>query len=106
MSEEFETQQSQDNTYQDPIASTEGKPKKKASSAADVAATVVSFGVFYLFGILGGLICYGGYWAVRAVIKSKMSVVVKVILSIVLVLVFFVLFIIYNIWAASVREAL
>lgn len=106
MSEEFETQQSQDNTYQDPIASTEGKPKKKASSAADVAATVVSFGVFYLFGILGGLICYGGYWAVRAVIKSKMPVAAKVILSVVLVFVFLALFLIFCLWAASVREAL
>ena len=54
MSEEFETQQSQDNTYQDPIASTEGKPKKKASTGADVAATVVAVLIFRFLGLLGG----------------------------------------------------
>lgn len=106
MSEEFETQQPQDNTYQDPIASTEGKPKKKASSAADVAATAVSAGVFFLFGVLGGLICYGGYWSVRAVIKSKMPVAAKVILSVVLVFVFLAVFVIFSLWAAAAREAL
>ena len=105
MSEEFNTQQSQDNTYQDPIASTEGKPKKK-STAADVVATVVAVGVFYLFGLVGGLICYGGYWAVRAVIKSKMSVAAKLILSVVLVFVFLALMVAFILFVAAAQANL
>lgn len=107
MSEEFETQQPQDNTYQDPIASTEGKPeKKKGSTAANVTATVVSVVVFYLFGLVGGLICYGGYWAVRAVIMSKMSVAAKVILSIILVFVFLALMVAFILFVAAAQANL
>ena len=106
MSEEFNTQQPQDSTYQDPLASTGGEaqqPKKKGSTAADVVGTVVSVAVVFMFGLVGGLICYGGYWAVRAVITSKMSVAAKVILSVVLVFVFLILLIAFILFAAYLR---
>ncbi len=105
MSEELETQQAaQTGAYQDPIATPEGgQPKKKSKfSGADVAATVGAVVIFRLFGLLGGLLCYAGYWAVRAVIKSKMATAVKVILSIVLILVFLVLLFVYVLFAASI----
>ena len=38
--------------------------QKKKMNGADVTATVVSVVLIFLFGVLGALICYGGYWLV------------------------------------------
>ncbi len=110
MSEEFDTQQTaqpaQEGAYQDPLAAADEKPKKKSSGASTIVATIVSVIVFRFFGILGGLICFGGYWAVRAVILSKMPVAAKVILSVVIVFGFLLLMFLFILFAASLQEAL
>lgn len=104
--QEWNNQQEQTETYQDPIAaSTGGEPAKKKVSGSTIAATVVSVIVFYLFGIIGGLICYGGYWAVRAIAKSKMPLAARIILGILVGLIFFVLLIVFILFSAAVAGA-
>ncbi len=95
--------QNQNGTWQDPIAADTAKPAKKKSSVADIVATVGAFALVYLFGLIGALICYGAYWAVRAVVKSRMNMAVKVILSIVIILAALVLMAIFIMFAASLQ---
>lgn len=89
--EEMNTQQNSDGTYQDPLAASNGKPGKKKASGSTVAATIVSVVVVYLFGLIGGLICYGGYWAVFGIAKSKLPVAARVILCLIVAILFIVL---------------
>lgn len=85
-------QNSMDNmqsTYQDPISTTEGKPADKKVGGSTIAATVVSVLLFRFFGIIGALICYGGYWAIYAVAtKTKLPLAAKIIIGILLGFVF------------------
>lgn len=102
MSEENNgVQQTPTDGYQDPLMTENGKPAKKKMGGSTIAATIVSVVVFYFFGLLGGLICYGGYWLVYAIIRSKMPVAAKVILSVVVVLVFLVLLVLFILFAAA-----
>lgn len=94
--------------YTDPLASgsvavaDDGQPaKKKGDTGSVIASTVAAVVIWRLFGILGALICYGGFWAVRAVIKSKMSTALKVILSVLIVLGFLILLFLYILVTAS-----
>lgn len=103
--EEMNTQQNTNGNYQDPIVTSEGKPAKKKMGGSTIAATIVSVVVFFLFGIIGGLICYGGYWAVYAIAKSKMPLAAKIILGIIVGLVFVVLLFIFIVFAAALRAS-
>lgn len=89
--EEMNTQQNENAVYQDPIGTTNGKPEKKKAGGSTIAATIVSVVVVYLFGLIGGLICYGGYWAVFGIAKSKLPTAARVILCLIVALVFIVL---------------
>ncbi len=102
MSEEFNTQQTQNQPVN--AAPDGSQPEKKSGSKAlDILATVVSFGVVFLFGILGGLICFGGYWLVKVIVKSKMPTAAKVILSVLVVLVFLALLAAFVLFSAAVQ---
>ncbi len=101
--EELNNQQNQTGNYQDPIANAEGKPAKKKTTGTTIAATVVSVIVFILFGAIGGLICYGGYWAVLAIAKSKMPTGAKVVLATLVGLAFLILLFVFILFAASLR---
>lgn len=89
------------NGYVDPIANQNGGTAKKKMGKADIAATIVAFLLVKLFGFLGALICYGGYWAVRGIAKSRMPLVVRIILGIVVAVVFVVLLIFLILLASS-----
>ncbi len=106
MSEEFGTSQTQDVQPAPTESSQASNPQADAKKfgGTDIAATIVSIVLVLLFGLVGALICYGGYWLVRAVIKSKMPVAAKVILSIVLIIVFIVLLIVFIFAGAALQE--
>ncbi|MDE6016627.1 MAG: hypothetical protein K2H41_13220 [Acetatifactor sp.] len=97
--------------YTDPLASgnvvaDNGQPaKKKGDTGYAIGSTVAAVALWRLFGILGALICYGGFWAVRAIIKSKMSTALKVLLSVLIVLGCLVLLVLYILVAASLTAA-
>lgn len=112
---EQEVQNNQQNAvnnsnYTDPLASTDtvaaaddGQPaKKKGGTGSAIGSTVAAVLVWRLFGLVGALICFGGFWAVRAVIKSKMSVALKVILSVLIVLGCLILMFVYILAVAAV----
>jgi len=105
MSQEFENQPDMGN-YQDPLANVEQvsaqAPVKKQSTAASVLSGVGAVVMWRLFGLLGGLICIGGFAVVSAIIKSKMSTAAKVILSVVTVLGFLVLLFVFILFSAAV----
>lgn len=93
--------------YYDPLTAQTGKPvKNKAGGGLTIAATAVSVIVFFLFGAIGGLICYGGYWAVLAIAKSKLPTTAKVILGVVVGLAFVILLFAFILFAAAIRESL
>ncbi|MDE6313755.1 MAG: hypothetical protein K2M46_09100 [Lachnospiraceae bacterium] len=78
--------------YQDPIAQQNGTPAKKKVSKATISASIVCLVLVRVLGLLGALICYGGFWAVMAVATNrKMPLAVRIILSIILTLVFIVI---------------
>lgn len=109
MSEEFGTSQTQEGQAAQPAPTESSQTSNPQADAkkfggSDIAATIVSVVLVLLFGLLGALICYGGYWAVRAVIKSKMSVAAKVILSIILIIAFIVLMVVF-IFASAALQA-
>lgn len=105
--EQFNSQQEQAGAYQDPLAAAENeKPAKKKAGGSTVAATVVAVIVFFLFGAIGGLICYGGYWAVFAIAKSKLPVAAKVILGVLVSIVFLVLLIAFILFSAAARASI
>lgn len=105
MSQEMNNQPDMGN-YQDPLANMEQapaqKPQKKQSTAASILTGVGTVVMWRLFGLIGGLICIGGYAVVAAIIKSKMSTVAKVILSVVTVLGFLVLLFVFILFSAAV----
>ncbi len=109
MSEEFGTSQAQDDQAVQPAPTESSQTSTPQADAkklggSDLAATAISIVLVKLLGLIGALICYGGYWAVRALSKSKLSVAAKVILSIVLSITFFVLMVVY-IYAAALLRA-
>ena len=103
MSQEFENQTNAEN-YQDPLANMEQAPaqkpekKKGGSGVWSIVGTVV---MWRLFGLIGGLICLGGFAVVSAIIKSKMSTAAKVILSVITVLGFLVLLFVFILLSAE-----
>lgn len=84
----------QNNEYFDPIANQgQQPPKKKVGSG--IVATVVCVVLIRLVGIFGALICYAGFWSVRAVAKNRrLPLVARILLSILVTLVFIVLFVV------------
>ena len=109
MSQEFENQSNVEN-YQDPLANMEQapaqKPEKKQSTAASIGSVVGTVVMWRLFGLIGGLICIGGFAVVSAIIKSKMSTAVKVILSVITVLGFLVLLFVFILLSAELTANL
>lgn len=99
--EEINTQQTENGTYQDPLETANGKPEKKKVGGSTIAATIISVAVIRLFGILGGLICYGGYWAVYGIAKSKIPLAARIILCILVALVFVVLLFAFILFAST-----
>lgn len=59
---------------------------KKAINS-DIIASVVSIAIIFIFGVAGGLLCYGCYWVVMLIVKSNKPVAAKVVLSVLAVLV-------------------
>ena len=87
---EQEVQNNQQDTvnsgsYTDPLADSTVAASDDGTGSA-IGSTVAAVLVWQLFGLAGALICFGGFWAVRAVIKSRMSTALKVILSVLIVL--------------------
>ena len=68
--------------YQDPIATAEQKPEKKQSTGAVIASTAGTVLLYKLFGIIGAAICFGGFWGIMAIAKSKLPTAAKVILGV------------------------
>ncbi len=64
---------------------------QKTGGNSSIIAAVVIIVLIVLFGAFGGLICFGGYLAVRAIIKSGMSVPARVIFSVIVILAFLAL---------------
>lgn len=97
----------QNANYVDPITAADGgKPAKKNKSTGSViGSTIVAVVIGYLFGAVGGLICYGGFWAVYAIAKTKLPVPARVVLCVLTALVFlFLLFLLIILVAASVNR--
>lgn len=92
--------------YQDPIATPDGKPAKKKVSGSTIAATVGAVVLYFLFGIIGAAICYAGYWAVRAIAKSKMPLAVRVVLGIIVGLIFVILLIAFILLSIGIQSNL
>lgn len=88
--------------YQDPIVQQNGTQAKKKVSKATVGASIVCLLLVRVFGLLGALICYGGFFAVQAVATNRrMPLAVRIILSVVLALVFIAILLGVEILAAS-----
>lgn len=104
--ENINNEQSGDNGYVDPIATQNGGTAKKKISGGDIAATIVSVALIRIFGIIGALICYGGYWAVRGIAKSKMPLAARIILGIVVGIVFLVLLVLFILFTIGISEGL
>lgn len=95
---EMNTQQEEMNTQQNE----NGKPEKKKVGGSTVAATVASIAVVRLFGLLGGLICFGGYWAVYGIAKSRLPVAARVILCLIVALAFIVLLLAFILLSSAI----
>lgn len=63
------------------------KASMKKAINSDIIASVVSIAIIFIFGVAGGLICYGGYWVVMLIVKSNKPAAAKVVLSVLAVLV-------------------
>lgn len=79
---------------------------KKKLGGIDIAATIISAALFFLFGILGALICYIGYWVVRSIAKSNLPLVARIILGTVVALIFVGLLIAFLLFAANLRASI
>ncbi|MBQ2801951.1 MAG: hypothetical protein IJF03_11275 [Lachnospiraceae bacterium] len=104
--ENLNNPQMDNNGYVDPIATQNGETPKKKMGKGDIAATIVSIALIKLFGIIGALICYGGYWAVRAIAKSRMPLAARIILGIVVALVFVVLLVLFILFSIGVQAGM
>lgn len=91
------------NGYQDPLSAQSGQPPKKKASGSTVAATVVSVIVFFMFGIFGGLICFGGYWAVKSIATSRMPLAVRIVLSVIVGIIALALLIAFILFSATIQ---
>ena len=101
------TQQDPTNAYYyDPLTAQGGKPVKSKSRGATIVATIVAAIVFFMFGAIGGLICYGGYWAVLAIAKSKLPTAAKVILGVVVGLAFVILLVVFIFFVAGLQQSM
>ncbi len=94
-------------TYVDPIATNgtvevEAKPEKKQGKAAGILTIVGTVLLYKLFGIIGGAICLAGAAVVGAIVKSKMSTAVKVILSILTIVGFLILLFAFILLSAAI----
>lgn len=90
--------------FQDSISTTDGKPADKKVGGSTIAATIVAVLLFKLFGIIGALICYGGYWAIYAVAtKTKLPLAAKIIIGILLGIVFLVLLFLFIILSGVIQ---
>lgn len=112
--------QNQEGYYQDPLAgrqnqmgsgqgpsqAADAKPEKKKMGGSDWVATIVTIVLVRLVGVVGALICFGGYWAVRAIVKSKMSTGMKVLLGVLVGLAFIVLFVVFIFFAAYISASI
>lgn len=68
----------------DLIAETGGKKiDEKTSRNIATGLTIAAAASILLFGIVGGMICFAGCWAVCAICKSRLPLVAKIILGIV-----------------------
>ncbi len=76
------------------------KPEKKKGNASLIGSTVVSVLVWRLFGVVGGLICFGGFWAVCGIAKSKLPLTAKIILCILTAVGFLVLLFLFILFTA------
>jgi len=102
-------QEFQQGTYQDPIAaqSTTNAPVKKKVGGSTIAATIISIVLIRLFGLIGGLICYGGYWAIYAIAKkTKLPLAAKIIISILLGIVFLLLLFVFILFSAMLQASM
>lgn len=87
--EDLNVQQSE--TDQKSLEENGGKPAKKQGTASMIASTAVSVIVWRLFGLVGALICFGGFWAVCAIAKSRLPIAARIILCILTAVGFLVL---------------
>ncbi len=104
--ENLNNPQMDNNGYVDPIATQNGETPKKKMGKGDIAATIISVALIKLFGIIGALICYGGYWAVRGIAKSKMPLAARIILGIVVALVFVALLILFILLSIGIQAGM
>ncbi len=112
--------QNQQGNYQDPLAGRQNqmenghgpssaadpKPDKKKMGGSDWIATIVSMLLVWLVGPVGALICFGGYWAVRSIVKSKMTTGLKVFLGVIVGLAFFVLLVVFVFFSAYISASI
>lgn len=103
MSQEEQNVQ-QNGDYQDPLQENGGKPAKKTGNASVIGSTIVSVIVWRVFGLLGGLICFGGFWAVCGIAKSKLPLAARIILCILTAIIFLVLLFVFILLSAAVLE--
>ncbi len=91
--EELNGEQVTNENYQDPLAAQNGEApaKKKSGGAAGVGSAIAAVVVWRLFGLIGGLICFGGFWAVYGIAKSKLPLAARIVLCIVVALAFIAL---------------
>ncbi len=105
----YEANQNAGGVYVDPLDNMENqpeqKPEKKQSTVMSIISIVVSVVVFKLFGLLGGVICFGGFAVVMAIMKSKMSTTAKVILSVVTIVGFVLLLFAFILFSAAVLSS-
>lgn len=100
------TPQNQAGKYQDPLQNAGKEPGKKKMRGGDWVATIVAIVLVRLVGLIGALICFGGYWVVRAIAKSKMSVGLKVVLSILVAVAFLILLIVFILFSAYLSASI
>ena len=96
----------QQGAYQDPLQNAGKEPEKKKMGGSDWVATILAVVLVRLVGVVGALICFGGYWAVRAIVKSKMAVGAKVVLGILVGLAFVLLMIVFIIFSAYLSASI
>ena len=98
----------QNNTTGNERASIDGtsgkKMDEKTSRNIATGLTVAAAASVLLFGIVGGMICFAGCWAVYAIWKSRLPLAAKIILGIVVGLAFLVLLFVFILVAATLTD--
>lgn len=98
--------QNESTEYHDPLATQEEQTTKKKVNQTTVIAAVVSAVLVLVVGVGGALICFAGYGAVYGILKSKLPLTARIILSIVVGVVFVALLVLFILWAASMQSTL